>query len=41
MKQLDVVVSPPAFIWDPYLTLINVAFDPDPSKLTLIFVTEI
>ena len=20
MKQLDVVVSPPAFLWDPYLT---------------------
>ncbi len=23
MKQLDVVVSPPAFLWDPYLTLTN------------------
>ncbi len=26
MKQLD-VVSPPAFLWDPYLTLTNVIFD--------------
>ncbi len=23
MKQLDVVVNPPAFVWDPYLTLTN------------------
>ncbi len=29
MKQLDGVVSPPAFLWDPYLTLINVIFDLD------------
>ncbi len=29
MKQLDVVVSPPAFLWDPYLTLTNVIFDLD------------
>ncbi len=28
MKQLDVVVSPPAFLWDPYLT-----FDPNPHDL--------
>ena len=28
MKQLDVVVSPPALVWDPYLTLTNVTFDP-------------
>ncbi len=24
MKQLDIVVSPPAFLWDPYLTLTDV-----------------
>ncbi len=29
MKQLDVVVSPPAFLWDPYLTLTNVIFHLD------------
>ncbi len=29
MKQLDVVVSPPAFLWDPYLTLTHVIFDLD------------
>ncbi len=29
MKQLDVVVSPPAFLWDPYLTLTNMIFDLD------------
>ncbi len=29
MKQLDVVVSPPAFLWDSYLTLTNVIFDLD------------
>ncbi len=27
MKQLDVVVSPPAFVWFPYMTLTNVTFD--------------
>ena len=27
MKQLDVVVSPPAFLWDPYLTLTHVIFE--------------
>ncbi len=29
MKQLDVVVSPPAFLWDPYLplTLTYMTFD--------------
>ena len=27
MKQLDVVVSPPAFVWDPNLTLTHVTFD--------------
>ncbi len=26
MKQLDVVVSPPAFVWDPNLTLTHVTF---------------
>ncbi len=30
MKQLDVVVSPPAFVWNPYLTLTHVTFDLDP-----------
>ena len=29
MKQLDVVASPPAFLWDPYLTLTDVIFDLD------------
>ncbi len=29
MKQLNVVVSPPAFLWDPYLTLTHVIFDLD------------
>ena len=28
MKQLDVVVSPPTFVWDPYMT-----FDPDQCDL--------
>ncbi len=32
MKQLDVVVSPPTFVWDPYMTLTNVTFDPDPKS---------
>ncbi len=30
MKQLDVDVSPPAFLWDLNLTLANVTFDLDP-----------
>ena len=30
---VDVVVSPPAFVWDTYLTLTNVTFDPDPCDL--------
>ncbi len=29
MKQLDVVVSPPAFVWNPYLTLTHVNFVTD------------
>ncbi len=29
MKQLDVVVSPPAFLWDPFLTLTHMTFDLD------------
>ncbi len=29
MKQLDVDVSPPAFLWDPHLNLANVTFDLD------------
>ncbi len=27
MKQLDVVVSPATFVWNPYLTLAHVIFD--------------
>ncbi len=30
MKQLDVDVSPPAFVWNLYLTLANVTFDLEP-----------
>ncbi len=33
MKQLDVVVSPPAFFWNPYLTLTYMSFDLDPRDL--------
>ena len=33
MKQLDVVVSPPAFVRNPYLTLTHVTFDLDPCDL--------
>ncbi len=33
MKQLDVVVSPPAFVWDPNLTLTHVTFDLNPCDL--------
>ena len=33
MKQLDVDVSPPAFVWNPYLTFTNVTFDLDPREL--------
>ena len=33
MKQLDVVVSPPAFVWNSYLTLTHVTFDLDPCDL--------
>ena len=29
MKQLDVDVSPPALVWNPYLTFTNVTFDLD------------
>ncbi len=36
MKQLDVVVSPSAFLWDPYLTLTNIhhhtKFEPPKSN---------
>ncbi len=35
MKQLDVDVSPPAFVWNPYLTLTLVTFDLDPCDLDL------
>ena len=27
IKQLDVDVSPPAFLWNPYLSMANVTFD--------------
>ncbi len=33
MKQLDVDVSSPVFVWNPYLTLANVTFDLDPCDL--------
>ncbi len=33
MKQLNIVVSPTAFVWDPYFTLTNVTIDPDPCDL--------
>ncbi len=33
MKQLDVDVSPPAFLWDPHLNLANMTFDLDPCDL--------
>ncbi len=33
MKQLDVAVSPPAFVWNPYLTLTHMTFDLDPCDL--------
>ena len=28
MKQLDVDVSSPAFVWDPYFTMTLMTFDP-------------
>ncbi len=34
MKQLDVDVSPPAFVWKPYLTLLS-TFDLDPVTFDL------
>ncbi len=33
MKQLDIVVSPPTFVWDPNLTLTHVTVDLDPRDL--------
>ena len=33
IKQLDVVVSPPAFVWDPNLTLTHVTSNVDPCVL--------
>ena len=33
MKQLDVVVSPPACVWNPYLMLTHVTFDLEPCDL--------
>ncbi len=33
MKQLDIVVSPAAFVRNPYLTLTHVTFDLDPCDL--------
>ncbi len=35
MKQLDVDVSPPAFLWDPHLNLTNVTFDLDPCAYNM------
>ena len=32
-KQLDIVVSSPAFVWDPNFTLTHVTFDLDPCDL--------
>ncbi len=37
MMQLEVFVSPPAFLWDPYLTLTNVIFDLDINFYLVIF----
>ena len=36
MQQLDVDVSPPAFIWNPHLTMTLVTFDLDPVTSTLL-----
>ncbi len=33
MKQLDVVMSRPAFVWDPNLTFTHVTFDLAPRDL--------
>ena len=33
MKQLGIDVSPPDFVWNPYLTLTNVTFDLDDLDL--------
>ena len=33
MKHLDIVVSPPAFIWDPNLTSTHLTFDLDLCEL--------
>ncbi len=38
MKQLDVDVSPPAFLWDPHLNLTDVTFDLDLCDLSM-FIT--
>ncbi len=35
MKQLDVDVSPPAFVWTPYLALTLLTFDLDPMTFDL------
>ncbi len=35
MKQLDVDVSPPAFVWPTYLALTLVTFDLDPMIIDL------
>ncbi len=32
MKQLDIVMSSPAFVWDPNLTLTHVIFDLNPCR---------
>ena len=36
MKQLDVDVNPPAFVWDPYFIMTLVTLDLDPVTLTLL-----
>ncbi len=36
MKQLDVDGSPPAFVWNPYLTMTLVTFDLDPVTFILL-----
>ena len=41
MKQLDVVLSPPAFVLDPRMTLTNVTFDPDPCDLWSWYLSDI
>ncbi len=39
MKQLDVVVSPPTFLWDPYLTLIVIFIDCEAGEIIRLVVS--